>query len=559
MRTKNLSRHSKWWTLPVLAVTLFFSSCQKQELTKEAEKNLTESSLENSNLFSRTGDGIPFRGGTNMLLGELKKNPYTIANMTTAWQNLASRGINFRGETSVYTTHLYVKFKPQNSDQYEQLHNDSTLGFSDYPIESTVIQNGDYYHDPSLPDSVPTYQYTSVKADYQFPKNIPYEIIDKLYIPETDNVFQYETGGTNDLFVNQLLNQAYTQTGNYEDTIALDNQPTTTASRYTPGGQIRVFDTRLQRWIGMEGVRVQARRWFVIYNGYPDFNGNYRMAHNFTRPCNYSIWFATNRFSVRHNVVNTTFWVNGPHVSGDWNYDLNNEYQRFAGHVFRGAYRYNHKDIGGLQRPYLPWRQVYVAVDGSGNSQGVNWVVLPVIRVWRYNGSFEHNSDDVFSTTCHETGHTSHVRRMGLGNGGVIQYWQVSKMLQESWPIAIEWHLTHIEYADRGIANYGEFNYIIPAPNTPGYPNEEAYQYWFKSLEPDYTTIYINLVDNFNESTVYMAGASPLDIVTGYTFSQIETVIIPYSYGLSSLSTQLKSNKPAGVTDLQIDNLLEAY
>lgn len=56
-----------------------------------------------------------------------------------------------------------------------------------------------------------------------------------------------------------------------------------------------------------------------------------------------------------------------------------------------------------------------------------------------------------------------------------------------------------------------------------------------------------------------MAGASPLDIVTGYTFSQIETVIIPYSYGLSSLSTQLKSNKPAGVTDLQIDNLLEAY
>ncbi len=66
-------------------------------------------------------------------------------------------------------------------------------------------------------------------------------------------------------------------------------------------------------------------------------------------------------------------------------------------------------------------------------------------------------------------------------------------------------------------------------------------------------------MDNFNESTVYMVGNSPFDNVTGYTFSQIETLIILFSYGLTSLGNNLKNNKTLGVTDVQIDQLLEAY
>ena len=41
----------------------------------------------------------------------------------------------------------------------------------------------------------------------------------------------------------------------------------------------------------------------------------------------------------------------------------------------------------------------------------------------------EYLSDEVFSTTCHETGHTSHVIIMNLGP---IHYVQVSRQLQES-------------------------------------------------------------------------------------------------------------------------------
>ncbi|HMV07608.1 MAG TPA: hypothetical protein PKL56_13950 [Cyclobacteriaceae bacterium] len=556
---KNIILKSR--ALVLLVFALVFFSCQDDELIKKPNQ-----SLKNQNLVARTASDPPYKEGASIILGENKRNPYTVQNMTTAWQYLLKTGLRPNAPASIRTTHLYIKFKPKNSDEYEVLHADSTLSFSDFPIESTVILNGDYYHDPSLPDSVPTYQYTAVKADYTFPKEIEYEILDKLYIPEEDAVFNYGNGGTDDCFVLKLLNQAYLQTGNTDDIIEESECLSgTTARRFRPGGRIRVFDTRLQQWIGMEGVRVQARRWFTVLQANTDFNGNFRMNHSVSKVCNYSIWFAQTRFAVRHNIVNTTFWVNGPKLSGDWNYDLNNGYQRFAGHVFRAGYRYNYKDIRGLQRP-LRWaagplftrkRTVYVAVDNTGSSSGTNWIIVPILKIWRYRDSnTEYMSDEVFSTTSHETGHTSHVIRMNT----VLQYWQVSPELQESWATAIEWYLTNIEYSERGIVNYGREDYFPVLP--PVKPNSYAYQYWTKKHSEKYTSIYIDIVDNVNQLGVSypergFGGVD--DRVTGFTLPEIEVKMLKHIYGLSSLAQLLKDNKPAGVTDEQIDLLISHF
>ena len=70
-------------SIAFLALTLFFSSCQKQELLKA-----NNSDLQNSSIVGRTGDNISFREGTNTLLGDSKQNPYTVENMTAAWQDL---------------------------------------------------------------------------------------------------------------------------------------------------------------------------------------------------------------------------------------------------------------------------------------------------------------------------------------------------------------------------------------------------------------------------------------------------------------------------------------
>jgi hypothetical protein len=525
--------------------------CKKLKMD---EGGVTENSQ--NQLFARPDEPeIPYNEGRPIILGERGPNPYAVKMMGTAWEMLAAAGIRTVTEAHVHATHYYVRFNPINDEQYEALHSDSSMWFSDIPIETEVLENGDYYHDPELPDSMPTYQYTAVPVNFRFPEGIRYEILDELYIPETDPEFSYENGGIDDRFVDQLLNQVFEITGHPEDIYDLSEGRNQT-SRYTPGGQIRVNDTRLQQYIGMQGVRVQARRWFTIYNAYPDYFGYYRMNGSFKRPCNYSIWFATPTFAVRHNLVNTTFWINGPKKKGDWNYDLNNSYQRFAGHVFRGAFRYHFRNIGGLMRPWiLPRRQIYVAKDGSKSWSGVNWIVLPVIRIARYNSrGTEYTSDEIFSTTCHETGHTSHVLRM---NAGVIQYWQVTTQLQESWPIAIEWFLTHMEYEERGISNYGWVNYN-PTPS-PQYPNRNAYQYWNLSVDRDYTSLYINIIDKENDQVFYSGSTIPKDLVTGYTLPFIEQRILKHSYGLSSLSTQLKANKPSGITDSDIDLLLSYY
>ena len=181
-----------------------------------------------------------------------------------------------------------------------------------------------------------------------------------------------------------------------------------------------------------------------------------------------------------------------------------------------------------------------------------------MIKVWRYrdNSGNEYASDEIFSTTCHETGHTSHVLRM---NAGPIQFWQVTYQLQESWAVAIEWYLSHIEYSQRGISNYGDETYSTNV----SFPNQYAYQYWnSKQSLKNYTPLYIDIIDNHNQLGEVYAGfpnGTIDDQVSGYTLPFIERNILKHSYGISSLSHELINNLPSGITESQINLLLSYY
>jgi hypothetical protein len=64
------NKKNKIWSLAFLALTIFFGSCQKQDLVQEENPN-----LQNSSLAGRVGDNIPFKEGGNTLLGDKKQNP----------------------------------------------------------------------------------------------------------------------------------------------------------------------------------------------------------------------------------------------------------------------------------------------------------------------------------------------------------------------------------------------------------------------------------------------------------------------------------------------------
>ena len=193
--------------------------------------------------------------------------------------------------------------------------------------------------------------------------------------------------------------------------------------------------------------------------------------------------------------------------------------------------------------------------------------IYPDIKIARYvnkNTKTRFNSDEIFSVAIHETAHRQHVKAM---NAGYVQFWQVTGQLQESWACAVEWFLTSKEYNARGITNYGESNFNPPyLSTTDNFPAHFGYQYWNNTINANadkYTSLFINLIDNFNENGVTTFWGKPNgsvnDNVTGYNLATIESNFLKHCYGLSSLSTQLKANKPSGVTDQQIDNLISGY
>jgi hypothetical protein len=74
-----------------------------------------------------------------------------------------------------------------------------------------------------------------------------------------------------------------------------------------------------------------------------------------------------------------------------------------------------------------------------------------------------------------------------------------------------------------------------------------------------YTPLFIDFIDNVNQWQFpyqYSLTGSVQDNVTGYTIAGLEDDIIKHIWGLNDLTDKLKENKPAGVTDAQIDQLL---
>lgn len=83
-------------------------------------------------------------------------------------------------------------------------------------------------------------------------------------------------------------------------------------------------------------------------------------------------------------------------------------------------------------------------------------------------------------------------------------------------------------------------------------------QWWSSSINHDYTPLFIDLVDNYNQD-IERSHEVPVDRIHGYSLSEIESGYLKHIYGLSSFKDKIKSNKPSGVTDQQIDDYLAYY
>ncbi len=514
-----------------------------------------------------------------IVLGKKLDNPYTIENMQKAYDNLrkkynSSAKLNENNQV-VKVSHLYIRWLPKSWAEYDELKNDRKLMLFDIPLDYEVVVNGNKYHDKTIPADLPTWQYTVIEKDYKYNKKIKYEILAEAYLPEKDKELKDKNGRFAAGFTaEELINEALTITNNPDYLIPFTSKNAKVAWR--PGGYVKVYDTRLGTIIPVQGVYVRARRFLSIESGVTKADGRYDAGGTFGGGADYALYWEAADFDVRSGALGQA-WVNGPHLASDWNVKFTGGVDRFYAHVFRGAWRYHYGDIDDLCRPgRMPDPRFagainaaikYAAYNSLGTgAEGINygnWTVFgtnPNIGVWRYQndinlGVMELDSDEIFSTTIHETAHSTHIRVLNL-----IQFANVSKFIRESWATGIELFITTLEYSPY-LSNYGNFNYSQP---NLGRPLSYANQYWKKDIGDnyDYSSIFIDLVDSHNQffSSPNIYFQYPNDPVSGFKYFQLESKIMPNTFALSSLLTNLKNNKPNnGLTDTMLESFILEY
>lgn len=228
-----------------------------------------------------------------IVLGERLDNPYKTENITKALQELYPTKA---GRVDVTPTDLYVRFLPKNETELEILEN-CDLYLMDHPMDYEIVCEGDWYHDPEVPDDEVTWQYAVVPPDFEFP-DIEYEIIDECYIVENDAVTRADDG----IDWEAVERKAYELTGNAD----MLGAPATKAAKVQPSGRITIVDGHSGdgKPFGVAGVRVSCNSFVKFDHSYTDADGYYQMRKKFSAKLRYRLVFENEKgFSIGVNMV----------------------------------------------------------------------------------------------------------------------------------------------------------------------------------------------------------------------------------------------------------------
>ena len=408
-----------------------------------------------------------------------------------------------------FTQHInYIKFKPQNERELDLLKCDSNLILYPYPLDYEILVY-DEYHDPAVPDSLPTYQYASVEVGHPLPTEVVWEKLADLYIPDEygdeDNMEILTRAGSAipEAFIDELVDKSLEITGNDEPYVE-----TRARSKWRPAGKI-TYQSESLGLIGMEGIKVKARRWFTTHTGIVDAQGYYSCNGRFKRDANYSFDFERHDFHVKGDGVKTDF--NGPKKEGDWNYHFScatSKTEFFGATVFRAAYHYYYKNIGGLHRPpensFWKSQMKLKAYNKkkettNGNFSAPRGFLGLGSQIKLYDP--DRPEAELYATTIHELAHAAHWRMIVKepNTGRVKDYHNAEDKMKESWAPGVQWYLTKMVYPD----------------------------YRGKKPHDKYTNVVMDLIDGKeNDNNRYGISTIEGDKVSGYTITQIEQALI---------------------------------
>lgn len=219
-------------------IGILICSCHKDDDYLESQN------VENSNFEN-------FNGAKKL------ENSYTVENMRIALENIKKNSNNKQlSNLEIVTSHYYIKFMPETEEQESIIKRDTTMILSDYPLDWEFT---DEYLDnrPQLLEGEFPEYWVAVPIDKILPNEVPFEILEELYIPEQDPLFDDESENSEmgytqknkinnnvDLLKN-LLNEAFTLTGNEGDLNEKKSDAQTNwifGSKWYPSGTLKIWD-----------------------------------------------------------------------------------------------------------------------------------------------------------------------------------------------------------------------------------------------------------------------------------------------------------------------------
>lgn len=501
---------------------------------------------------------------TGLLIKKVRKleNPYSVSNMKKAYASLQNEGL-MKAPLNIEATHLYVRFLPKDSADLETLMKDTTLVLFSYPLDYQLTE-GEKYIDSTLIGNDFTWLYTKVSVGYVSPIS-GFEVLEELYLPmEVANNLQQTKQQRVSLTLNDswsiIEERSLRLTGNYETTTTPTGMQ---KAKWWPTATIRVKDDLTGTFIPVEGVIVRARWWFNWETGITKSNGVADMTGSFSGKLNWSMVWEGSNWDIRDGLFLQAYF-NGPDgTKSNWDLNIDSGKSKAYAHVHRACWTMYHGDnMGSCKQFYQlsPETRQKISVydkdggDKSGINYGANWFVFSQIGIYMKStgvGNPYYQSYNIFGTTIHELTHGFHILDMDVDLASFIF---IKGIIQESWPSTLEWAITINEYKRLGLSIDYNNRQLWALLKTDYSKN-------LKSM--DYSPIFIDLIDNYNQrntynQTTYPDYEFPDDNVTGFTIAELRS-ILRKSFSVSDLKKNVKALRTDSTILSNIDKLFETY
>lgn len=556
----------------ILTLAAIMVSCQQSEIVpEEITTNQYPEIISDKEYVYNEGP---------MVMGEKFEIPYSVENLKKALENVSAETKALIPESSIVTTHYYVKFSPKNEAELSILKNNPKLILSEYPLDREILVDGCSYHDPALPENVPTYQYSTIEASYwkalSDTLSVENEVLIEAFMPDyyDDDVVSKAGQDIDPAALDELMAEAYKMTGH-------EYIPETKGGKWFPKGTITAYDNIVKAQVPVRKVRVRGTHLLKIREGLTDDNGNYSFEHSFRNNATMKIVWESDRWDIRDGNIGQAYF-NGPTISGGrWDVAIANDDSKALRYsaIHRAAWRHYYGNNVGLSRPDNSRKEKIAYIHDDINEGGTNgdynhqWGmgVWSDIRIAGKNIYGWRAPSEIFCTTCHEFGHAAHY------TNATSTYKNSEERVIESWARFVQYILTRQEYVEMNALD------SLYEKDTVGINNdvimikpdiEYNFQAVSVSSETVYTPLFIDLNDDYNQRDYYReayyssstVAKATNDIIHDLSPKMIEDFVFASKAFLeikNKLLEYCKNNpnnaKLYSINETSINNLFELY